>query len=67
MCPNAGITSNESTALELRTLVSKYFFRFSLSIPLHFLVLFGISEVSTAHFLELIGLINIGALPRGNV
>lgn len=65
--PNAGITSSEHTALELRTHVSKHFFRFSLSIPLHFVVLFSISEVSTAHFLELIGLINIGTLPRGNV
>jgi hypothetical protein len=34
--PNAGITSSEHTALELRTHVSRHFFRFSLSIPLHF-------------------------------
>ena len=39
----------------------------TLSIPLNFLVLLSIYEVSTAHFLELIGLINIGTLPRGNV
>lgn len=65
--PNAGITSSEHTALEIRTHVSRHFFRFSLSIPLHFLVLFSISEVSTARFLESIGLINIGTLPGRNV